>query len=269
MTTFTFNTATTSYDPNNAYWLGQAAKLAYSDEAAVRQMTTDWGFDQFQFFDHEGTQGFLVGNRAMAILAFWGTEPTKVKDWLSDADLDLVDFLGGKAHDGFVKALSQIWPEVQAKLAEFLVGGQPLWITGHSLGAALATLATARLRLEQNKPIAGLYNYGQPRVGNAALAKIMDDDFKRRYFRFVNNNDAVPRVPVPELLLRYTHAGTLLYFDENGSLQTNMPWYSKLWDGVKGRFSDLLKPGTDGIKDHSMDQYVECLKKNIGVVPKI
>lgn len=75
--------------------------MAYADAAAVQQETAGWGFDRFHFFDNQETQAFLVANAAMALLAFRGTEPSKLKDWMSDIDLDLVDFPGGKAHHGF------------------------------------------------------------------------------------------------------------------------------------------------------------------------
>ena len=268
MTAFNFNPTATGYEPANAYWLGQAAKLAYADATTVRQETAAWGFDTFHFFDSKETQAFLAANAQMTLLAFRGTEPTKMKDWMSDVDLDLVEFPGGKAHHGFVRALGQVWTDLRAKLAEAQGGGnKPLWITGHSLGAALAALAAARLRIEEKQPVHGLYTFGQPRVGNRALAKSFDQDLRPRTFRFVNNNDVVTRVPVPGLLMKYSHVGTPLYFDAHGVLRSGIPLWQKLLDGLHGRMHDLGKLGTDGINDHSMDLYLDRLSKNMDANP--
>jgi len=266
MTTFNFNPSATGYDSVNAYSLGLAAQLAYSESPEVRKQTTDWGFDQFQFFDNKGTQAFLIANASLAILAFRGTQPTKIRDILADTRLGLKNFPDGKGqvHEGFFSALEFVWPEVLAQLPGFLSKGQSLWITGHSLGAALATLATARLRLGSTpKPVTGLYTFGQPRVGNRSFAQAFDQDFKPRAFRFVNNNDVVTQVPVPGIFLKYSHTGTLLYFDKDGNLQTDIGWWQQFLDGAQGRLSELGKLGSDGLKDHFMDNYLKCLSKNI------
>ncbi|KAL6049195.1 C2 domain-containing protein [Balamuthia mandrillaris] len=87
-----------------------------------------------------------------------------------------------------------------------------IWITGHSLGGALATLFTAKLLLDYpqiNKRIGGLVTFGQPRLGDIHFARFMEERLmttkgRQRYLRFVNNNDIIPRLPlgVPPWLLR-------------------------------------------------------------------
>src|SRR5262249_13938988 len=78
--------------------------------------------------------------------------------------------------------------------------GQALWLAGHSLGGALATLAAAHLGRDA---VQGLYTYGCPRVGDAAFAAVLP---RRSHFRFVHRDDWVTTVP-PDLL-GYVHAGT-------------------------------------------------------------
>ena len=63
--------------------------------------------------------------------------------------------------------------------------GRALWITVHSLGAALATLAVAKLRLEKDEPVNGLYTFGQPRTGDRDFAKNFNADFGNQTFRYV------------------------------------------------------------------------------------
>ncbi len=58
MPAFTFNPNTTRYDPQNALWLGKAAKLAYeNDIAVINRETSAWGFDKFEFFSLEKNVG--------------------------------------------------------------------------------------------------------------------------------------------------------------------------------------------------------------------
>src|SRR5207249_4492483 len=79
--------------------------------------------------------------------------------------------------------------------------GQKLWLTGHSLGGALATLAAAHLGRDA---VQGLYTYGCPRVGDVKFTSVLPE---ASHFRFVHRRDWVVEQP-PEFL-GYVHAGTL------------------------------------------------------------
>jgi Lipase (class 3) len=86
---------------------------------------------------------------------------------------------------------------------------RPLYITGHSLGGALAMLFAYRWS-NPTIPIAGIYTFGQPRVGDAKFRRRYDVLLGARTFRVVNEEDIVPRVP--GLLLGYRHAGQEVFF---------------------------------------------------------
>ena len=105
----------------------------------------------------------------------------------------------------------------------------------------------------------GLYTFGQPRVGGKTFARNFDLDFKSRTFRFVNNNDVVTRVPTRAM--GYRHVGQVLVFDSSGKLQTDLHFWNTFVNRIVGRIEDLGKPGTDGIKDHSMARYVKNLER--------
>jgi triacylglycerol lipase len=79
-----FKPTAAGYEPNNALCLACAANLAYLDEATIAPTVKAWGFTQFKFFDHKGTQAFVCGNAKTIVISFRGTEPDKIKDWLSD-----------------------------------------------------------------------------------------------------------------------------------------------------------------------------------------
>lgn len=253
MRIFDFEENTKDYSSQNAYWLGRASQVAYKQPEEARSELASWGLDEFRYFDRLNTQAFIAGNSKILLLAFRGTE--NLRDWMTDMNIKLIDELGGKVHKGFLYGLEDVWGDIW-KIIRTQRKQRPLWITGHSLGAALATLAVARLR-EKGEPVSGLYTFGSPRVGDHKFAKKFNADFSSQTFRYVNNNDVVARVP----FLGYCHVGTFKYFDENGNQRDGISWWNLLQDRIKGRIKDLFEPGTDGIKDHSITNYVICLNK--------
>lgn len=264
---FDFNPITARYDPRNAYWLGRIAALAYDAPDKAGAQFRDWGFDRIRFLDRDDTQGYVLGSSTLVVVAFRGTEPDRLQDWLSDANAAFVTGPWGRVHAGFQKALGLVWEEMGLTIGAFQDRGQALFVTGHSLGAALATLAVAHMRAGPNdKPVRGLYTFGSPRVGDRTFETAFDADFGPRCYRFVNNNDLVTRVPPRSV--GFSHVGTMLYFDRNGGLQDDPGFWDQFLDSVQGAAQDFGSLGPDSIKDHSMDHgYVPNLQKNRGVNP--
>lgn len=247
-----FESRTANFHPGNAYTLGKAAALSYKSEAAVRAKLKLWGLPNCQFIDLGETQAFVAGNDEIVIVAFRGTEPSQLRDWVTDAQAALTAGAAGRVHRGFHRALDNAWREVRGAITAIQNKGQSLWFTGHSLGAALATLAVASLRLESDKAVHGLYTFGQPRVGDREFELRFNMDFKAQCFRFVNNNDIVTRVPLR--VMGYSHVGTFLYFDAKGQVSADRGHWFRFLDGVEGRIADLGKLGPDDAKDHSMEK---------------
>lgn len=260
-----FEANTRAYSKSNAYWLGKMAHISYLEEANIRQQLAQLGYGwerDFVFLSSGArkvdTQAFFAGNDQMLILAFRGTEPDEVRDWVTDFDAAFTAGPGGMVHEGFLTALQPVWREIWQFLQDRRQG-RPLWITGHSLGGALAVLATAKLRLEKDEPVHGLYTFGQPRVGDREFARHFDNDFCAQTFRYVNNNDIVPRVPFRAM--NYSHVGEFRYFDKDCVQRDDMDWGDIIKDRMHGALDDLLKPGVDGLKDHAMANYLTGLEK--------
>ena len=251
-----FDPHTTKYRHQNANLLAKASSLAYQSPDVIQPEVVKWGFPQFTFIDRKDSQAFLAGNAEMIIIAFRGTEPTILKDWMTDVKTRRKTGPYGKAHRGFLKGFQAVWPEIRSVINKWQTQAQSLWLTGHSLGGALATLAMASLG-EEAKPVHGLYTFGQPRVGGKSFARNFDLDFKTRMFRFVNNNDVVTRVPTRKM--GYRHIGQVLMFDSSGKLQADLHFWNQFLDRILGRIADLGQLGTDGIKDHSMARYLTHL----------
>lgn len=259
-----FQPATARYSGNNAAALAHAARLAYNSAAECDALAAKWGFAHCRLIDRRETQCLVLANDRAIVVAFRGTEPGKLKDWMSNLDIQLVDGPFGQVHCGFNLALTHVWDEINARVATYQDKAQSLWLTGHSLGAALATLAAARWR-EADKPVHGLYSFGGPRVGNRAFERTFDQDFGARNFRFVNNTDLVTRVPLRAM--GYSHAGTTLCFDDKGKLTADPSWWDAFLNRMQGRIEDLGKMGPADLKQHAIDHYVKLCEKNRAVKP--
>ena len=254
---------TTQFSLNNAYAFALSSKLAYSPEDQIRNTLTEHGF-KTEFINEPSTdtQLFIAHNDSTVVIAFRGTED--FKDWLTDAGIEFRVTVHGRVHKGFDQALDSVWSQITETLERVQQNAQSLWVTGHSLGGALAVLASARLSLDIDqeiyKSINGLYTFGQPRVGDRTFVQTLDNEIKPRYFRFVNDNDIVPRVP--DRLNQYKEGGTILFFDANGSLHEDVSFWFAYLERIKGDFQQKMDLIPSCIEHHLIDKYLANIEKN-------
>ena len=212
---FPFEYNSKAFSPTNAWWLSEAATLVYADEEFVRTRFRKAGMNQVVFWDKDTTECFVASNDKFALVVFRGSEIWKKKekfdlakilaDLMTDVDIRLVDWeQGGKVHRGFKKALDEVWDDLFIHIEKLHRKGLKIWFGGHSLGAALATLAADRCPYA-----AGVYTIGSPRVG--------DSDFRDQYhvqaYRIVNNSDIVTKVPPKGY---YRHVAEIRFIDDHG-----------------------------------------------------
>jgi triacylglycerol lipase len=249
------------FDLPTACRLASAAELIYEEPQAVeRTVIGDWQCSQLSFFDVEETQSFVSVTQEAVIVCFRGTEPDRPQDWITDLDFDLTDGpLGGRVHEGFYDALSCVWHSLDQEVHRLQSDRRrKLWVTGHSLGAALATLAVARWR-ERDLPVTGLYTFGQPRTGDHTFARSFDFVFRPHTFRMVNDLDIVTRTP--PRALGYRHVGSFIHINEKGDLEHDICWWRRFLSGWQGAIETILDWGREGVQDHGMTQYrqrIEC-----------
>lgn len=230
----------TTWSRVNAWWLADASWLAYAhDETMVRTILAERaGLTSCEFISREGTQCYIAHNAQLAIVAFRGTQPDDWHDLFDISRFVPIRWDVGRVHEGFAAALDQVWRRLHAALLA-LPGTCRIWLTGHSLGAALASLTAVRI----GNHASGVYTYGAPRVGNAAFASRINDTFRHTSIRYVNDHDVVTHVPPPEFGFpdRYSHADHLRWIDPNGQISTTQLTEAEFLLNVLGGPAFLLQ----------------------------
>jgi hypothetical protein len=228
-----------TFDRQVAQVLALASSRAYYPKALARRTAAaeDAKLVRVKCDSHAAD---VVSDGDAAVVAFRGTDD--IRDWLANLNVDRVDWFGGNVHRGFHLAEESLAGRVLERLPE---NTTPLWITGHSLGGALATLFAFRLQRAGHN-VCGLYTFGSPRVGCGCFAAQHDWLLRQKHFRVVHNSDAVPRVPLP---LRFRHCGRLILINRHADVIPEPGTLYQSYDRLLGYRADL-------VRDHLMGAYL-------------
>jgi triacylglycerol lipase len=281
MSTLNLDWSQSAHSYQTALALAKASRAAYChDEYLPDKWAAEHNFKIERTFDEKRMYGFAATKADTIVFAFRGTD--QGTDWLVNVDMEHkpVASIPGRVHDGFWK--DGLGP-LLAGLTETLQAGKypRIWITGHSLGGAIAVLFQASLVFQQGRMVTGIYTFGQPRVGDGTFRDQLDDHSTGQYHRYINHNDLVPLVP-PHLN-GYRHGGSPVRFDRNGEPQFQdgiMFRIRGLFDHLEERLDSLVqrqdgeslnemlkrirqKP-TEGVRDHAITEYIEAIEKVIG-----
>lgn len=244
------------------------AKLAYRayidfdvDDATFKTFSTDLckqGFvDCRALIDRDvGTAGYIVEGNDIIVVVFRGTE--NELDWKTNVNARFVALQGGtRVHTGFFQAY---WPirDAMFEVVKRVIKAKqrPIYITGHSLGGALALMATAELANDEDATVrdcvAACYTFGCPRAGDASF----DVYVKAPLYRITNGVDLVPAVP--PAILGYRHVGDTRYFGKIGiaPVRRSPNWPQKIWRTIWGLVALVRTGKFQNIADHSMTIYV-------------
>ncbi|KAJ7822824.1 alpha/beta-hydrolase [Mycena olivaceomarginata] len=183
----------------------------------------DQGLVPFYFIAHDAADQSLV-------VAHEGTHPENILSLLNDAEFALVNVdtarfpqAAGKSnikvHSGmqstFQRTADGLLAGVQAGLQNF--GVKKVVVTGHSLGAALATMTGAMIKSAVDPSVEVVVTtFGLPRSGNEAWADFLDSNVGVTFV--TNQNDPVPTVP--PLPFGYTHSAGEVHIVDGS--QTNI-----------------------------------------------
>ncbi len=229
-----------STDPRDqtvAHVLATCAGYAYADAATVGLTLTRLGFAHNACVSIHQTvdamfvfsTAFLAQSRCgrVVILCYRGTEPATLGSWLGDADIgpDAITLARERAsvHAGFYRNVRATRWAVLQELEQALKGRslldssrdveyplEALYVTGHSLGGAMALLfALSLVGSAKHHPLVerlrAVYTYGQPMAVVEPVPEIASQT-GRHVFRHILSRDLVPALP-PAQWGHFVHIG--------------------------------------------------------------
>ena len=235
---------------NQLLMFANISAITYDNPKDSKNKFKSFGFNIVEFFDIDGAQAYLLKDmNDIHVLSFRGTEVTQKSDILADLKAGKnIEACGGKVHVGFKGEINKVWPAIEKAIANI----DTLYLTGHSLGAAMATIAASRM---QSK-VTALITFGSPRVGNQEFVSSLNVT----HYRVQNNCDDVTKVPFR--LSGFRHHGTHKYMNFYGEFRDLTPW-QRIKDMVRSRLKARAKGQKFiGVFDHLMANYIDKLEKS-------
>ena len=155
--------------------------------------------------------GFAASDEDAAYLVFRGTKLhldsrdsylRTLQAWLTNLDYVQVEEDGCRVHRGYARELATLGDELVTMARDHASGGRTLYLTGHSAGGALATLAARRLH-EAGVPVRAAVVFSAPRVGDRRFAAT----YPVPLVRIEHGHDLIPHLPLPPSLARMVGHG--------------------------------------------------------------
>ncbi|WP_299748600.1 lipase family protein [uncultured Tateyamaria sp.] len=203
----------------------------------------------------------IVATSRVIFVVFRGSE-SNPQDWISNINHRMVDVpthLGGvtnvRVHRGFWASLNSRYPEIFAKVKSRRNNNQKVFLTGHSLGGALATLCAYRFARAEPLPVDGVYTFGAPRVGNHKFRDAYEHHVKGPTFRWVNNKEFAAYLPISDNFgvdEVYYHVGQLNFIEPDQSVTLDRD--EQILDAI---------PSLSVIKDHELQRTCQILRKHL------
>lgn len=247
----------------------------YSDKAYRHTTARDPGTD---------AEALVTMVRDGVAVAFKGSK--EPEDFIQDAkfEMETLAFVrhnaaapcAAKVHRGFLEDFDAlnvaVVSQVKTSLQTFArVSPQPkIYITGHSLGGALAILCALEFA-RQKLPVAAVITFGQPRVGNKAFATIYNhtvltprQDFEKFTtleditFHVINADDPVPLFP--PLLFGYRDEGNEIFLPRHAHAKINPSIGLQIIDDVLGALDSWRRQKLAFLPNHFIKAYKERIQ---------
>jgi len=273
--------------------LALLSDISYRTPVEAKEEVIRLGFSGIMPLVDNSMVGYVVWHGDKAVIVFRGTNPSEISDWDVNINETTFRISKGGIHEGFWFAYQSLKPQMLIVLQS--IRPKHLWITGHSLGGAMALACAIDLTLNEKMTFDGLVTFGQPKVVEGDLATFVDEDLVGRYARVVIGNDAVARIPPSKAF-----CGSLVWFT-SGRLQRSPPlrrmfgasqgdaagssdgveltpltmtewseWKNANQAAVKGLGPSSDEPpsyqgNSPYIKDHDMAGYISQIRKHLGI----
>ncbi|MEL6678623.1 MAG: lipase family protein [Pseudomonadota bacterium] len=187
------------------------------------------------------TQAAVIANSDVIFVVFRGTASST--DWLNDLQHGLMalpftegglppgplpPINGPHVHVGFWRALDTRYDDIRARVLTRRTQNQRIFVTGHSLGGALAILCAYRLNRDPFLAVQGVYTFGSPRVGDPAFRDAYGSTLGNRTHRWIYNQEFAAALPTLGPLgygafqpHPYAHLGRENFIAADGSVTMN------------------------------------------------
>lgn len=233
----------------------ELSSASYLPRAEAGLVASHFGFPEIRFYDRDGAQAYIFGNKTDVVVTCRGTEPHEWNDVRADLQLGFVlAETAGWVHRGFKHEVDDLWPRIERALVN---NTRALWFAGHSLGGAMAAICAGRCTLSTIRSVPrGLYTFGSPRIGSRRYVNFVSIEA----YRWVNNNDIVPRVP--PAWLGYRHKGQEIYLNAYGKIRRLTGW-QRIKDRWRGFLGGLREGRFDHFADHAIGCYIEHIRRAV------
>ncbi len=173
------------------------AEIAALCAAIYRPRAIVEGFDQFDAGEDDGICWALKRLPGCDVVVLRGS--VTLRDWICDFRALAQPSRIGHVHLGFYDGMEHMWSDLRPLLS------QPVIITGHSLGAARASILTALMVVDGVPPVARVV-FGEPKPGLLDHASIIGKVDGRSYRNGDDrHHDPVTDVPFSFPPLQYVH----------------------------------------------------------------
>ncbi|GAA2071102.1 lipase family protein [Actinomadura alba] len=287
-------------DPIIEHVLATCAGYAYSDAETLSTIMARMGLKDNRCRMIQAiaepmficSTSFLIqsADGRVAILCYRGTEPANFINWLTAWDVEpermgyqLGDPCAG-VHAGFYRNVRATRYEVMQALRRALKGEslrgtlngerdhepgrlEALYITGHSLGGAMAALMAVMMQHERKyEELADLlnagavYTFGQPMIGDPSFAAACEKNsfLRDKVIRYTYDNDVVPHLP-PRTSGPYKHFGRERRYQISHLKQNALGWLGRLGCAHRPRQGDWHD------KQHPTSQMPSALGLMLGI----
>ena len=181
----------------------ELSKIAYKDPVEANKELAEMGF-QSESIGSGSMNGYVASNGDHAVILLRGTE-SNASDIVQDLRFLKRTRKNGSMHGGFTIGYEGMHGQVQKLLEQY--NAKKVWITGHSLGGALAVVCANNIIEDARFEIAGVMTFGQPKVVREDMRSFLEPKLDGKYVFFVNDMDPVTRVVAP-----YVHFGHMVRY---------------------------------------------------------
>ena len=234
--------------------------LDIARDARLNEKELKEKYDNVTFIDDDttDTQCFVAlkednisSKKKTMLVSFRGTQ--QPKDWLTDFNawhtvIPYGNFESNiRVHQGFLRCYKSVRGSILSLIAKHRIDINSIFVIGHSLGGALATLCAVDIQYNYPKIDLHAYVSGSPKVGNKAFAKSYNKrvpDTTRTYMR----RDVVPKMPPFWFLKRIS--GGFKHVNKGYAIGPN-----SFWEGIKFFFSTSKTNFAANLSNHSIELY--------------